>query len=466
MDATSPDQPHQPQLGAFRRPGRAQVTAADTLIPLPYIRLPLRVALTIAFGLAWVAFSVWIAIPWIGDLADSITLPAAIIVIAGIAFLPGYLNANLLASVVLDRPPRLPPADELSFPRLTVLIAAYNEEDSIGETLGYLVAQDYPGGMEIIVIDDGSEDETAAVAEREADRDGRIRVLREAHGGKASALNAGLAETRTEVIATIDADTLLMPQSLRRAVTRLLVSPPDTVAVAGSVLVRNSRRNMITRMQEWDYFLGIATIKRQQALYQGTLVAQGSFSVYEAGAVRRAGGWQDRSGEDIVLTWALLEQGGRTLYEATAVAFTRTPTRIGQFTRQRRRWARGMIEGLREYGLGLLGRRRSYAHGIAVDYAFPYVDAAYSLAFLPGIVLAAFGNFAIVGPMTLAVLPLNLTLATVMYLRQHRMFRELGLKERRNRVGFVAYVLVYQVLSSPVALWGYAQEATGRRARW
>ena len=73
-------------------------------------------------------------------------------------------------------------------------------------------------------------------------------------------------------------------------------------AVAGSVLVRNSRDSLGTRMQEWDYFLGIASVKRMQGLYQGTLVAQGAFSLYRTEAVLAAGGWPDAIGEDIVLT--------------------------------------------------------------------------------------------------------------------------------------------------------------------
>ena len=120
------------------------------------------------------------------------------------------------------------------------------------------------------------------------------------------------------LVSTIDADTLLMPYSLKRAVARLLSSPPDTVAVAGAVLVRNSRDNLLTRAQEWDYFLGIATVKRGQALLQGTLVAQGAFSVYDTTALKLAGGWPDRVGEDIVLTWRMLLQGGRCVFEPTA----------------------------------------------------------------------------------------------------------------------------------------------------
>src|SRR5262249_38582351 len=156
-------------------------------------------------------------------------------------------------------------------------------------------------------------------------RDPRVQLLEVDHGGKAVALNTALASVSTPLVATFDADTLLMPYSLSRAVARLMSSPPDTVAVAGSVLVRNSRDNLLTRAQEWDYFLGIATVKRGQALLQGTLVAQGAFSVYDTTALKLAGGWPNRIGEDIVLTWRMLLQGGRSVFEPTAVAFTEAP---------------------------------------------------------------------------------------------------------------------------------------------
>ena len=131
----------------------------------------------------------------------------------------------------------------------------------------------------------------------------------------------------TSYVITVDADTLLHPEALRRLVSRLETAPDDTVAVAGSVLVRNSRQNFLTRMQEWDYFLGIAAVKRVQGLYQSTLVAQGAFSLYRTEHVRAIGGWPDAIGEDIVVTWRLMAGGQRVYFEPTAVAFTDVPTR-------------------------------------------------------------------------------------------------------------------------------------------
>jgi len=430
-----------------------------------YVSLRLKLVLVIAIALGWAGFSLWLALPWISELGQSITLPLAIAVIFGIAIVPGYLNANLIASLLIDRPPPL--RFDLDFPGVTVVIACFNEEETIEETIDYVAQQDYPGHLRILVADDGSTDRTAELARGRAKASSTISVLTVLHGGKARTLTAALQHVRSPLVVTVDADTLLMPSSVERLVARLLISPPDTVSVAGAVFVRNSRSNFITRAQEWDYFLGIASVKRQQGLFQGTMVAQGAFSVYRTSALNRVGGWPDRIGEDIVLTWAMMRQGGRVGYERTAVAFTGAPEDVRAFARQRRRWARGMIEGLREHGATLLTGGRSNAHAVLVNFIFPYVDVVYSIAFPIGVVLAVvFGNFAIVGPMTLAVLPLNFALSMIMFNLSKQSFDEVGLRVRQNRIGYLGYLLTYQLFMSPVSVAGYAQELFGSRRRW
>ncbi|MFI5038068.1 MAG: glycosyltransferase [Solirubrobacterales bacterium] len=429
-----------------------------------YIPLKLRVALTFVAGLLWVCFSLWLSRSWIRTLGHDITTPLAIFVITGIALIPGYLNIQLLSSILVDNPPRL--HYDVEFPQVALLIATYNEQGSIAETLDYALRANYPERFEIVVADDGSSDWTREIVAEYAARDPRVRLLAVEHGGKANTLNAALATVSAPLVATIDADTLLMPYSLRRAVTRLLVSPPDTVAVAGAVLVRNSRENLLTRAQEWDYFLGIASVKRGQALLQGTLVAQGAFSVYDATALRLAGGWPNRIGEDIVLTWRMLLQGGRSVFEPTAVAFTEAPSTWRAFARQRRRWARGMIEGLRDHGFGLLKQVKFHSHSVAGNFLFPLLDATFTLAFIPGVALAATGNFAIVGPMTVMVLPLNAVLGGVMFFHQRRVFETVNLRVRKNRRGLLFYFFCYQFMMSPISLSGYLLESVRARRAW
>ncbi len=432
----------------------------------PYMRISTRFKLSVLFGLLWVGLSAWLAMPWIAQLANAISLPAAIALIAGLALIPGYLNVQLVSSLLMDHPAPIAPDYPYAYPALTLLIAAYNEQRTIAQTLAYALEQAYPGGLDVVVIDDGSDDQTAGVAHGFARLDRRLRVLEVPHGGKAAALNAGLQATHTPLVATIDADTLLMPGALQRIVARMLLSPEDTVAVAGSVMVRNSRAGIVSAAQTWDYLLGIGSIKRQQALLQATLVAQGAFSVYDATALRTAGGWPDCIGEDIVMTWALLDAGGRTTYEPSAVAFTEAPVTLRHLARQRRRWARGMIEGLRTYGIALVRRHRTYAHSVIADAMFPYLDFVFTFAFIPGIVLAMTGNFMIVGPMTLAVLPLNALLASIMYSRQRHSLTEAGLRVRRASAGFAVFFLAYQMFMSPVSVSGYIQELLHFGRKW
>lgn len=431
---------------------------------VPYLRLRMRYALIAVVSFAWAGFSLYIALPWISELGRSITVPLAAAVVVGIAIVPGYLNAHLLAALLVEKPPSL--RFDGQFPAVTVVVAAYNEASRLGETLSYLQRQDYPGPLRILVADDGSTDESREIVSRALLADPRISLIALPHGGKAHALTSALAEVKTSVVATVDADTLLTRSALRCGVTRLLMSPPDTVAVAGSMMVRNSRSTLLTRAQQWDYLLGIASIKAAQSLTRGTLVAQGAFSLFDTQAVRAVGGWPDAIGEDIVLTWSLLRCGWRTTHEPQAIAFTSVPESLAGLVRQRRRWARGMIEGLRTHGIPLLRSRRAFTQSIAADFALPYLDLVYTLAFPAGLVLACFGIFAIVGPMTLAVMPLNGLLAAVMYLRARDAFRAQALVVRRARLGFLLFILGYQLLMSPVAVAGYAQELLRLRRRW
>src|SRR6266567_670096 len=144
-----------------------------------YLRVRTRFFLTVAAGLTWAAFSTWIALGWIHQLAHVVGLPLAIFVIAGIAIVPGYLNVHLVASLLSDRP--RPLNFDWEYPAITILIAAYNEEARIRETLEYVLRQDYGGALEIVVADDGSTDKTREIANAVGAGDERVRVVTTDH---------------------------------------------------------------------------------------------------------------------------------------------------------------------------------------------------------------------------------------------------------------------------------------------
>ena len=111
---------------------------------------------------------------------------------------------------------------------------------------------------------------------------------------------------------TVDADTLLHPRGAHLPDRARHDRPQDqhVCACAGALIAANANRNLLTRMQGWDYRLGINGVKRTQAAYNSALVAQGAFSAYWTDDLRAVGGWPDAIGEDIVLTWTLMDSRG------------------------------------------------------------------------------------------------------------------------------------------------------------
>lgn len=453
----------QPSLSALLQLPR---TAANEQLGRGWRYMPVRVkfALTLVLSLAWAGLSYVLAQRWISELSALEGSVLAHLMIFGVAILPGFMNAFLVVGLLLDRRPPRCQFEDRALPGITVLVAAYNEQDSILATLASLENQNYPAPMEVFVINDGSTDGTME----------RLRSVSypwlhvidlKSNGGKANALNIGLRQAGYPLTITLDADSYLYRNALRRLVERFLSDPPNTAAVAGAVLVRNSRENVVTRMQEWDYFHGIAAVKRLQSLFQGTLVAQGAFSLYRTDILRTLGGWPECVGEDIVLTWAILRDGHRVGYCEDAITFTNAPTTFRQFVRQRQRWSRGLIEAFKAHS-ELLFQRRMSTLFIWWNLLFPYMDLVYTLVFIPGLLLACFGIYWLAGPMTLLVLPMAFLVNGLMYLIQSRMFREQDLKVRRNPLGFVLYTLFYGIVLQPGCVMGYAAELLRLRKRW
>lgn len=416
-------------------------------------------------ALLWMCFSIYISLPWLEDLSHLVSFPLALLVIGGISYIPGYLNAFLVISLILD----LQPPFKKEFPQdeITILVAAHNEEEKIFQTLNYIDKQDYQGKIKVFVINNGSTDQTVReTIKAKKELTIEIELLNEEKPGKFNALNHALEVVTTPYVITIDADTLLHPSSIRYLVARMNSSPKEVCAVAGSILTKNSRENLWTKMQEWDYFLGIASIKRLQGLYQGTLVAQGAYSLYKTNCIKEVGGWPDAIGEDIVLTWRLLQKKWKVYFEPLAVSFTEVPSSFKHFVRQRARWSRGMIEGLNE--VKPWEQPQVYVKYLTgINLIMPYLDLTYTLCWIPGLILAFFGYTWIVGPMTLFVLPLTFISYGILYFYQRNfIFKPLNLRIRKNIVGFIFFILGYQMIMSPVSVYGYIQEVFKFKRNW
>jgi biofilm PGA synthesis N-glycosyltransferase PgaC len=428
-----------------------------------YVPVRLKFTVSLIAALGWAILSYFIAQRWTADLSAYVGAPAAHLMIFGIAIIPGFMNAFLVSSLLMDRRPPLKHATGAQ-PAVSILVAAYNEQDRILETIESIEKQDYHGKFEVIVVNDGSTDRTGEQL-ASISRPWLHVINLERNGGKAAALNRALAVAAHPLVITVDGDSYLYKDALQNLVLRFLNDPASTAAVAGAVLVRNSRHNLVTKMQEWDYFHGISAVKRLQSLYQGTLVAQGAFSIYRADVLREVGGWKNTVGEDIVMTWAILERGYRVGFAENACLFTNAPETWRQFIRQRQRWSRGLIEAFKAHWRLLFHRRMSTLF-IWWNLGFPYLDLVYTFVFIPGVILALAGYYFIAGPLTLLVLPLAMLINYLMYSIQNRMFHEQHLKVRRNVLGFLFYSILYSIVLQPACVVGYLKEVFARNKNW
>lgn len=435
-----------------------------------YITVKTKLTIACMFAIVWLSASIYLGLPWLNQLSVSLGWAPAFLIVTGIALIPGLGNAFLLCSIFFDRRPDFGPLKE--YPPLTILIAAYNEEDCIAETIESIFAVKYPSNLHIIVSDDGSTDRTSEIVHEAIEKYKLLKpfkithVLMPENQGKANALNNVLELVETDYCITIDADTYLFKDALQNLVSNIMNGPENTAAVAGAVLVRNSRVNWLTKIQEWDYFHGIAVVKRIQSLYQGTLVAQGAFSIYLTTALFEIGGWDDTVGEDIVLTWALRDEGYRISYDERAICFTNVPDNYKQFFSQRKRWARGLIEAFKKYPSSITTMSMTTPF-IWLNMLFPFMDFVFATAFIPGLIAAiVFQNYTIVGLMTVILLPMALLMNFLIYYKHTKTFRQADLKVRQNKLGFILYVLFYQLIMVPASLAGYLAELFNLKKSW
>ena len=417
------------------------------------------------FALLYLLCSIFININWINDIACYFGYFFAIYLVVFIAIIPGFIFVFMLISLLWDKKEEknCKPKEE----DVTILIPVYNAEKTIKETIESIKKQKYCGNIFVNIIDDGSTDGTLEVL-KSMDLDCNIKVLELEHKGKADALNCGLQNVETNYTITVDGDTILHPLAVRNIMNKLVNSNKETAATAGCLFVKNATKNFITKLQEWDYTLGIFGVKLYQGNYNSTLVAQGAFSAYKTKILKQIGGWQNCVGEDIVLTWELLSQGYETNFAKNAIAFTEVPETLGSLGRQRKRWARGMIEAFKRVKT-ITSKNLSFKSKflMCLNVFFPFIDLA-MLIFIPlGLILLLCGNQLLMGWLTLLVILLGMVLCLVIEIRRKNMLREIECKlERRSILAFIFYALLYAFVLAPYCLIGYISELVNSKKEW
>lgn len=230
-------------------------------------------------------------------------------------------------------------------PSVTVLVPAYNEEKVIANTINALLSSDYEGGLEILVVNDGSTDKTADVVAQLAGRHSSIRLINQRNQGKSMAIKRGLSEASHELVVMLDADTLFEPRTISQLVLPLL-QDQSVGAVAGHARVGN-RNNLITQFQALEYMYSFNLDRCAYDALNCITVVPGAVCAMRKSAVRHAGGISmDTLAEDTDLTLALHKAGYRIRYASAAVAWTEAPETIKALIKQRIRWVYGTLQCL------------------------------------------------------------------------------------------------------------------------
>lgn len=242
--------------------------------------------------------------------------------------------------------PRLDPAALAA--QLTVLVPAYNEGASLGDTLRSLLAQTVRVA-EIVVIDDCSTDDTAAVA-----RALGVRVVTPPvnTGCKAGAQNFALANVHTAFTMAVDADTTLAPDGIERLLAAF--ADPRVAAACGHVLPRHVR-TIWERGRYVEYLFAFTFYKQVQDYYGAPLIASGCFSAYRTDVLRAHGGWSTRTlAEDMDLTWSLYRSGHAVRFVPEAMCYPVEPHNWEFLRKQLKRWSHGFVQNVRLHGRGVL----------------------------------------------------------------------------------------------------------------
>ena len=228
-------------------------------------------------------------------------------------------------------------------PGVSVIIPAYNEQKTILHTVASVLASNYPT-LEVVVVNDGSKDNTRRVLERAFGTHPQVTLIHKKNGGKAAASNAGIKRARYDYILGIDADTVIKPDAIALLMRNFVSS--QIAGVAGNVHVGNFR-NFLTNTQRAEYIYGQSFDKEVYSLTNSIPVVPGALGIWRKAAIIEAGGYRsDTLAEDTDLTLHIRRLGYRILFEREAVVVTEAPETLEQFMKQRNRWMYGTLQCL------------------------------------------------------------------------------------------------------------------------
>lgn len=252
-------------------------------------------------------------------------------------------------------------------PKITFGIPAWNEEKTILRTLQSLIDADYPASKkEIIVVNDGSKDDTLKVARAFARKHPQVIVVDKKNGGKASAINEAIDRATGKIFAVMDADTTISYDALK------IMVPHFENKNMGAVISRirvHKPRSFLERMQRFEYVMSSMT--RFIMNNFGTLaITHGALSMFSTKTLRKVGKFTpdpNNITEDFEIALRLRSEGYDVIMEPEAISYTRVPNTVNSIWIQRLRWSRGYLYNMWKYRKMILAKK----HGLLGTFQLP-----------------------------------------------------------------------------------------------
>ncbi|WP_391858978.1 glycosyltransferase [Streptomyces rhizosphaerihabitans] len=339
---------------------------------------------------------------------------------------------------------------------VSVLVPAYNEAKCIENTVNSLMTSEHR--VEIIVIDDGSSDDTARIVEDMRLRN--VRVVRQQNAGKPAALNRGLANASHDIIVMMDGDTVFEPATVRELVQPF--ADPRVGAVAGNAKVGN-RDSLIGAWQHIEYVMGFNLDRRMYDILRCMPTIPGAVGAFRRSALERVGGMSDDTlAEDTDITMALHRDGWRVVYAEKARAWTEAPESVQQLWSQRYRWSYGTMQAIWKHRGALVERGPSGRFG---RVGLPLVSLFMVLAPLLAPLIDVFLLYGVVFGPTQKTVIAWLGVLTIQAVCAAYAFR-LDKERMTHLISLPLQQILYRQLMYVVLLQSWITALTGGRLRW
>lgn len=284
-------------------------------------------------------------------------IPIYVKIVLWTAYLISLYFAVFWFLVLMDKEPKARIRKLKKYPLASIVIPAYNEGKNIITTLASLIKLNYPKNkFEIIVINDGSKDNTKALVEGfiAKNKGFDIKLINKKNEGKGAALNDGLAIAKGEFFICLDADSIVTKDALQKILPHFT---DDNIAVVLPLLKVDKPKNLWQRMQWLEYIINMF-YKKLMSNLNCVHVAPGPFSVYRKDVLEKVGGFDENNlTEDLEITLRLQSKNYRIVQLLDAEVFTLAPKTFKELYKQRNRWYKGSIINALKYKYMMFNRK-------------------------------------------------------------------------------------------------------------